>query len=198
MAQALGVKMNEITDKYALKQCFTAAYKKIFSHFRLDVEGDGLARTPERILDSLFDAMSGYNIDPAKFLEVTFTSDYDEMIVIKNIPFTSLCEHHMMPFWGTVSIGYIPAGGKVAGLSKFPRVVQALAQRLQIQERLTGEIAKVINEKLQPQGVGVVIKAEHSCMKFRGVCSDGQMITSSLHGLLLDGARQEFLNFLKD
>lgn len=182
-----------------LRLAFNQLYKKIFSQFHLDVNGDALERTPDRVLDSLFDAMSGYDEDPTKLLQVTFKSDYDEMVVIKGIPFTSLCEHHLMPFWGTVSIGYIPSNGRVAGLSKFPRVVQVLAKRLQIQENLTGQIAEVIEKTLQPVGAGVVIKAEHSCTKFRGACSDGEMITSSLSGVFKEGEpRQEFLSFIRD
>lgn len=160
-----------------------------------DCTREGLLETPKRVVKAYVDMTCGYKQDPYKILNKIFNSSYDEMIIVKNIPYVSLCEHHMMPFWGFVTTAYIPNKGKIVGLSKIPRLVQCLAKRLQIQERFTHEIAHVIQSCLQPLGVGVITTGTHSCMKFRGVQSDGEMTTSCLTGVIKDKpeARTEFL-----
>lgn len=175
---------------------FDVLFKKFFSHLNLG-DNKELEDTPRRFYKALQELTSGYKSDPRKLLSTTFQSKCDDMVVIKALPFNSLCEHHLMPFWGFVDIGYIPQG-KVAGLSKFPRAVQALAHRLQLQERLTQEIRDAINEALKPLGVIVVARAIHTCMRCRGVRSTGEMITSSVVGLFKESSvvKAEFFSLL--
>lgn len=156
---------------------------------------DGLADTPIRVARALREMTMGYWEDPADLLGVTFAVNCDELVVVRDIPFTSLCEHHLLPFTGTATIGYLP-GERVVGLSKLARLVHLYARRLQIQERLTTDIAEAIDTHLTPQAVGVIIAAEHSCMAARGVRSAGTMLTSSLRGKLrTEGPlRAEFLS----
>jgi len=158
----------------------------------------GLKDTPRRVVSAYKEMTQGYKVNIDEILTVTFDSNCDEMIVVKDIPFVSLCEHHMMPFWGSCSVGYIPADGRVVGLSKIPRLINALSQRLQIQERLTEQIAKQIQTTLCPIGVGVLVRAHHSCMWFRGVKSGGEMKTAYLTGAIKEDskARAEFLNYV--
>jgi GTP cyclohydrolase I len=163
-----------------------------------DPNRDGLIETPERMARAFQEHFAGYAQDPTAFLEKTFTeiSGYDEMIVLAGIPFQSHCEHHMAPIIGHVSVGYVPRG-RVVGISKLARVVEAFAKRLQIQERMTVQIANAIEDALQPEGVGVVIKAAHHCMISRGVQKAGtELVTSRMLGCFRDNAltRQEFLN----
>lgn len=176
---------------------FDSLFKKFFSHLGVDASGD-LDKTPLRFFKALKEMTSGYLEEPSKHLHVTFETESDDLVVIKQIPFSSLCEHHLMPFWGHVDVGYIPSG-KVAGLSKFPRAVQALAHRLQIQERLTQQIRDTIQKTLEPLAVGVVVTATHSCMRCRGVRSTGSMTTSSLGGAFKTDvmARAEFFSILR-
>jgi len=164
-----------------------------------DVSREGLIETPYRVVKALKEMTWGYGADPKEILGKIFRTEYDEMVVVKDIPFVSLCEHHLMPFFGTASVAYIPSEGKVVGLSKIPRVVHALAARLQLQERLTQEIADAIdNPNLAPHGVAVVIRAVHSCMRFRGAKSQGEMVTSCLRGAFKDNpaTREEFLRLM--
>lgn len=155
----------------------------------------GLEQTPARVVKALAEMCDGYEQDPAVILSACFQSSYDEMVLVRDIEFTSLCEHHLLPFTGTCTIGYIPKAQGVVGLSKLARLVECFARRLQIQERLTEDIALALVKHLEPVGVGVVISAEHSCMSCRGVRKRAPMVTSSMHGAMRDKpeARAEFL-----
>ncbi len=142
-------------------------------------EREGLLKTPKRVAKAYEYLTSGYNKDIAKVLNgAIFTEDYDEMVLVRNIDFYSMCEHHMLPFFGKVHIAYIP-DGKIVGLSKLPRIVDVFARRLQVQERMTKEIADTINEYLKPKGVAVVSEAYHMCMMMRGVEKQNSSTTSS-------------------
>jgi GTP cyclohydrolase I len=161
-----------------------------------DPNRDGLRDTPRRVVAALREMTSGYHHEPAHILSTTFQVDYGELVVLRDLEFTSLCEHHLMPFSGICSLGYVP-DGRVVGLSKLARLVSCFARRLQIQERMTTEIAQALWEHLQPCGVGVVIAARHCCMSCRGVNKPGaQMVTRTLLGQLRDDpqTRAEFLS----
>ena len=158
---------------------------------------EGLAQTPARMTRAYKEYFAGYDADPATVLSTTFeeTDGYDEMIVLRGIPFESHCEHHMAPIIGRAWIGYVPAH-RVVGISKLARVVEIYAKRLQIQERMTAQIANAIHDALQPNGIGVVIKAAHQCLSARGVHKhDTDLVTSQMIGCFRDHAvtRQEFL-----
>jgi len=162
-----------------------------------DVDREGLLDTPARVARSYVELFAGYETDPRGYLERTFeeVGSYDQLIVLKDIRFVSFCEHHMLPVIGKAHVGYLP-NGRVVGISKLARVVNGFARRLQIQEKLTAEIANAIQEVLQPHGVGVVIEAEHSCMTLRGVNTVGSSLTtSSLLGKVRDDmrTRMEFM-----
>lgn len=164
-----------------------------------DVERDGLADTPARVTRSLIEMTSGYREDPAEILSTRFDSDYDQFVLLKNIDFVSMCEHHMLPFTGTAHVGYLP-GDKVVGLSKLARLVHCFARRLQIQEQMTKQIADALTDHLHPRGVGVVIRAHHSCMSCRGVKqANAEMVTSVVLGGVRDdeSLRSEFFQLLK-
>jgi len=165
-----------------------------------DPKREGLLRTPERFAKAYQYLTKGYNEDPAAVLkDALFSVDYDEMVIVKDIEMFSLCEHHMLPFFGKVHIAYIPKG-KVLGLSKLPRLVEVFARRLQVQERLTVEIAEAIQNAIQPLGVGVVIEARHLCMMMRGVEKQhSATVTSSMLGAFrAQQTRQEFLALIRD
>ncbi|NLN28585.1 MAG: GTP cyclohydrolase I FolE [Firmicutes bacterium] len=148
-----------------------------------DPNREGLADTPRRIAEMYAEIFSGLEEDVAQHLEVVFTEEHDEMVLVRDIPFYSMCEHHFLPFFGKAHVAYIPAGGRVTGLSKLARVVEGFARRPQMQERLTSQIADLLMEKLQPEGVAVVIEAEHLCMSMRGVKKPGsQTVTSAVRG----------------
>lgn len=160
-----------------------------------DPEREGLTKTPERIARALQYLTKGYSEDPEQVLkDALFSVDYDEMVIVKDIEMFSLCEHHMLPFFGKVHIAYIPKG-KVLGLSKLPRLVEVFARRLQVQERLTTQIAETIQSAIKPLGVGVVIEARHLCMMMRGVEKQhSATVTSSMLGAFrAQQTRQEFL-----
>ncbi len=161
-----------------------------------DPERSGLLRTPERVAKSLAWLTSGYAADVASVVgEGVFAEDHDQMVMVRDIEMYSLCEHHLLPFFGKVHVAYVP-NGKIIGLSKLPRIVEVFARRLQVQERLTQQIADAICEVLQPRGVGVVIEASHLCMMMRGVeKQNSSTITSALRGVFRDDARtrEEFL-----
>ena len=165
-------------------------------------EREGLIETPKRVAKSYRELFQGYEVEPRDYLEKTFeeVGGYDELIVLKDIRFVSFCEHHMLPFLGKAHVGYLPSN-RVVGISKLARVVHGFARRLQIQEKLTSEIAQAIHDILQPKGVGVVIVSEHSCMTMRGVNTPGsRLTTSSLTGVIRDDprTRQEFLEFVRN
>lgn len=165
-----------------------------------DPSRDGLVETPERVVSAYEEYSAGYQHDPEAILEKTFeeTEGYDEMIVLRGIRFESHCEHHLAPIIGRAWVGYIPEG-HVVGISKLARVVEIYAKRLQIQEKMTAQIANVIEKVLKPQGVAVVLKAEHHCMTTRGIHKPGtDMVTSRMLGVFRDNAitRQEFLSMV--
>lgn len=150
-----------------------------------DPDREGLAETPRRVADMYAEIFSGLGADPAEHLQVVFEEGHDELILVKDIPFYSLCEHHLVPFFGRVHVAYIPAEGRVTGLSKLARTVEVFARRPQMQERLTSQIADALMAHLRPKGVGVVVEAEHLCMSMRGVSKPGaQTVTSAVRGLL--------------
>jgi len=161
---------------------------------------DGLLRTPERMQRSLEYLTKGYREDPDKLLKgALFNVDYDEMVIVKDIEMFSLCEHHLLPFFGKVHVAYIPKG-KVIGLSKLPRLIDIFARRLQVQERLTTQIAETIQRAIEPQGVGVVIEARHLCMMMRGVEKQhSSAVTSSMLGAFREEkeTRDEFLALIR-
>ncbi len=148
-----------------------------------DPDRQGLKATPDRVARAMRELTDGYGIKPEDVVAgAIFDQDYDEMVVVKDIAFYSLCEHHMLPFFGSVHVGYLPKG-KVIGLSKIPRLVEVFSHRLQIQEQLTREIAEALNLTLAPKGVGVVVEARHLCMEMRGVeAPGGHMMTSCMLG----------------
>jgi len=164
-----------------------------------DVSREGLLKTPERIIKSWEHLYSGYNKDPKKLLTVFDSDGYDEIVLLRGIELFSMCEHHMLPFIGKAHVGYIP-DKKVIGVSKLARLVEIYARRLQIQERLTKQIAETLVKILQPKGVGVIIEAQHLCMKMRGVEKQNSvMVTSSMLGVFRNDnrAREEFLKLVK-
>ncbi len=165
-----------------------------------DPRREGLLETPKRVVNAYRDWFSGYQIDPAEYLGRTFeeVAGYDEMVVLRDIPFESFCEHHMAPIIGRAHVGYLPTD-KVVGISKLARVVEGYARRFQVQEKLTAQIAQCIEDVLKPRGVGVVIDAVHQCMTTRGVHKRGvSMITSQMRGTFREDARtrSEFLRFI--
>jgi GTP cyclohydrolase I len=148
-----------------------------------DIKREGLAETPERIANMYAELLAGSDEDPKEHLGSVFNEKYDEVVLLKDIPFYSICEHHLMPFIGKAHVGYLP-DGKIVGISKLARVVDCFARRLQVQERLTVQIADFFMENLKPQGVAVVIEASHSCMTIRGAKKPGSsMVTSALRGI---------------
>jgi GTP cyclohydrolase I len=165
-----------------------------------DPEREGLLKTPQRVAQALTFLTRGYDMDPAKVInDALFTEDYQEMIVQKDIDFFSLCEHHMLPFFGKAHVAYIPHH-KIVGISKLARLVDVYARRLQVQERMTNQIATIIMEKLDPLGVAVVIEAEHLCMRMRGVEKQNSMvITSTLLGAFQNRqeTRNEFMTLIR-
>lgn len=174
-----------------------AAFRTIICWAGDNPDRDGLAKTPARLARAFEEYFSGYAIDPAQMLSTTFeeTDGYDEMIVLRGIPFESHCEHHVAPIIGRAWVAYVPTG-RVVGISKLARVIEAYARRLQIQEKMTAQIANTIQDVLRPQGVGVVLKANHHCMSTRGIHKhDTDMVTSRMLGCFRDNAvtRQEFL-----
>ncbi len=175
-------------------------YREIIRRYDADPTRDGLEKTPERIEKALEFLTKGYREDPKDVLHgALFDVAYDEMVIVKDIEMYSLCEHHMLPFFGKVHVAYIP-DGKVIGLSKAPRLVEVFARRLQVQERLTRQIAEAIQEAIHPQGVGVVIEARHLCMMMRGVeKQNSSTVTSAMLGVFQkQNTRAEFLSLIRD
>jgi len=179
---------------------FEDLVKEMLVRLDEDPEREGLLRTPERVHKAFEFLTRGYNEDPEAMLKnALFTVTYDEMVIVKDVEMFSLCEHHMLPFFGKVHVAYIP-NGKVIGLSKIPRLIETFSRRLQIQERLTKQIAETIQEVIQPQGVGVVIEARHLCMMMRGVEKQhSAAVTSSMLGCFRDEqeTRTEFLSLIR-
>jgi GTP cyclohydrolase I len=174
-------------------------YREILCRLGEDPARDGLAATPARVEKSMAFLTKGYSEDPTKILRgAMFDVDYDEMVIVKDVEMFSLCEHHMLPFFGKVHVAYIP-NGKVIGLSKIPRLVEVFARRLQVQERMTRQIADTIQEAIAPQGVGVVIEARHLCMMMRGIEKQhSSTVTSAMVGCFQKKeTRAEFLSLVR-
>jgi GTP cyclohydrolase IA len=182
------------------KEMIKAAVRDILTAVGEDVDRQGLQRTPERIAKMYDEILAGYRTDPVKLVnDALFDVEYDEMIVVKDIEFFSMCEHHMLPFFGRAHVAYIPRD-KVIGLSKIPRIVDMFARRLQVQERMTQEIADMVEQILRPQGVAVVVEGSHMCSMMRGVEKEhARMVTSAMRGAFKESqiTRNEFMDHLK-
>jgi GTP cyclohydrolase I len=176
-----------------------AALRTLLAELGEDPDREGLRRTPERMRRMYDELTSGYRTDPGALInEARFEVDYDEMVVVREIEFFSLCEHHLLPFYGHAHVGYLPRG-RVIGLSKIPRIVDMFARRLQVQERMTQQIASFLMEQLDPKGVGCVLEASHLCTMMRGVRKQqAEMVTSSMLGTFRRDARtrNEFLKLI--
>lgn len=182
------------------KKKITDAVSKMLVAFGEDPEREGLLRTPHRVANAYEEILQGYTTDPTKLINgALFTVDFDEMVVVKDIEFFSLCEHHLLPFFGRAHVAYLPRN-QVIGLSKIPRIVDMFAHRLQVQERMTQQIAHFIQDTINPLGVGVVIEAQHLCMMMRGIKKEQASMTTSA---MLGGfrtrleTRMEFLNMIQ-
>jgi GTP cyclohydrolase I len=190
----------EITNPTLTSASFEELVREMLVRLGEDPQREGLLRTPERVQKAMEFLTRGYNEDPEAMLKnALFTVTYDEMVIVKDIEVFSLCEHHMLPFFGKVHVAYIP-NGKVIGLSKIPRLIEMFSRRLQIQERLTTQIAEIIQKVIQPQGVGVVIEARHLCMMMRGVEKQhSAAVTSSMLGCFREEqeTRTEFLSLIR-
>jgi len=175
-------------------------YRNIIKDLGEDPKREGLVKTPERVAKAMQFLLHGYNLDPAEMLRsAMFKEKYSQMVVVKDIEIYSLCEHHILPFFGKAHIAYIP-NGRVVGLSKIPRVVDAFARRLQVQERLTDQIRDCIQDTLQPTGVAVLIEAQHLCMQMRGVQKQNSVTTTSAFtGEFLESekTRKEFMSIIQ-
>lgn len=187
-------------DKYneATIDSLAKKYKGILEEIGEDPVREGLAKTPERVAKALQYLTHGYDLDAAEILRsAMFSEKYSQMVLVKDIEVYSLCEHHMLPFFGKAHVAYIP-NGKVVGLSKIPRVVDAFARRLQVQERLTDQIRDCIQETLSPLGVGVVIEASHLCMQMRGIQKQNSVTTTSAFTgeFLKEATRSEFIKLI--
>lgn len=177
-----------------------ALYAKVLHEIGEDPNREGLLKTPERVAKALQFLTNGYQLNPDEIIEsAIFHEDYSEMVIVKDIEVYSMCEHHMLPFFGKAHVAYIP-DGKIVGLSKIPRVVDAFSRRLQVQERLTLEIRDAIQRTLAPKGVAVVIECAHMCMQMRGVQKQNSVTTTSAFtGLFMtnDATRREFINLVQ-
>ncbi len=184
-------------DKKKIKQ----AVKQIIKAIGENPEREGLKETPERVAEMYEEIFSGIKKDPKSVVKVFNSEEHDEMVILKDIPFYSVCEHHLMPFLGKAHIAYIPRGNKLIGLSKLARIVEIYAKRLQLQERLTTQIADTIKNLIEPLGVLVIIEAEHLCMTMRGIKKPGsKMVTSALRGAFKknESTRKEALDLIKN
>jgi GTP cyclohydrolase I len=182
------------------KEALESAVKAILANVGEDPEREGLQRTPHRVAKMYDELLAGYDVDPVALVNgALFDVEYDEMVVVKDIEFFSMCEHHMLPFFGRAHVAYIP-GKKIIGLSKIPRMVEMFARRLQVQERMTRQIAEMIEEVLDPQGVAVVVEGSHMCSMMRGVKKEHpRMVTSTMRGSFKENAmtRNEFMQHLR-
>jgi len=187
-----------VANEKAIKK----AVASIITAIGEDPKREGLLDTPRRVAEMYSELFAGLDMDPKEELKVGYELGHKEMVVVKDIPFYSMCEHHLLPFYGVVHIGYIPdAKGRVIGISKFARVVDIIARRPQIQERMTSQIADVIMEGIQPQGVAVVVQAEHMCMVMRGVKKPGtNIVTSAIRGIFRrrSASRAEFFSLIQN
>jgi len=188
-----------MSDQKKTIQALSTHYKDILSLLGEDSNREGLLDTPERVSKAMQFLTKGYTEDPEAILKkALFKEDYSQMVIVKDIDFYSLCEHHMLPFWGKVHVAYIP-NGYITGLSKIPRVVDVYARRLQVQERLTLQIKNCIQNTLNPLGVMVVIEAQHMCMQMRGVQKQNSLTTTSDFTGAFNQAktREEFINLIR-
>ena len=188
-----------VTDKKVDLKRLEAAVKEILISIGEDPERDGLLNTPSRVAKMYAEVFAGLREDPEHHLEVQFETGHDEMVMVRDISFYSMCEHHLLPFVGQAHVAYVPGEeGKITGLSKLARLVEAYARRPQVQERLTGQVADKLMKVLNPKGALVVIEAEHQCMSMRGVQKPGSLtITSAVRGLFLsDATRAEALQLM--
>jgi GTP cyclohydrolase I len=177
-----------------------AAVRQLLRAIGEDPDRPGLVDTPRRIADMYAEVFAGLRQDPAELLDVSFYDEHQEMVVLRDVRFESMCEHHLLPFYGLAHIGYIPSG-RIVGISKLARAVELLASRPQVQERLTSQIADLLMERLRPIGVGVVVVAEHHCMTMRGIRKPGsQVVTSAMRGGFREreATRLEFLSLLEN
>lgn len=178
-------------------EAIKVSIKSILDAVGEDSTRDGLLRTPDRVSRMYAELLGGYRVDPVAMVnDAVFDVEYDQMVIVRDIEFYSMCEHHMLPFIGRVHVAYVP-DGKVIGLSKIPRIVEMFARRLQVQERMTSQVADFINELLNPKGVAVVVEALHLCSMMRGVKKhDARMTTSAVHGYFRNNmaTRMEFLD----
>lgn len=193
--------MSATLDSASLETASTQElYRELLRRMGEDPERDGLLRTPERLEKSMAFLTRGYTMDVTAVLHgALFDVDYDEMVIVKDIEFFSQCEHHLLPFFGKAHIAYVP-NGKVIGLSKIPRLVDVFARRLQVQERLTRQVSEAIQEAIHPQGVAVILEAQHLCMMMRGVEKQhSSTVTSSMLGVFKEQAqtRSEFLSLVR-
>jgi GTP cyclohydrolase IA len=166
-----------------------------------DPDREGVVETPKRVARMYEEIFSGINEDPKEFFETVFGEEHEELVLVKDIQFYSVCEHHLVPFYGKAHVAYIPKNGKVTGLSKLARAVEAISKRPQLQERITSTIANSIMEKLEPHGVMVILEAEHMCMTMRGVKKPGaKTVTSAVRGIFAEDyrSRSEVLSLIKD
>jgi len=195
----MGYKKIEHYDEECTKS-LSSHYKEVIENIGEDPNREGLLKTPERVAKAMQFLTQGYEQDPAEILKsAMFAEKYDEMVIVKDMEVYSLCEHHMLPFFGKCHIAYIP-NGHIVGLSKFPRMVDAFSRRLQVQERLTDQIRDCLHETLKPQGVAVCIEAQHLCMQMRGVQKQNSVTTTSaFSGAFMeeDITRQEFMSLVK-
>ena len=179
-------------------QAIERAVRTILTAIGEDPDRPGLTDTPQRVARMYKEMFVGLTCDPARHLQITFPEDYEEIVLVRDISFTSMCEHHLLPFSGVAHVAYIPKG-RVTGLSKLARVVDEVARRPQVQERMTGVIADMIERELNPSGVAVVISAEHSCMSIRGIRKPGsKTVTSALRGVFMtnQSSRAEVLSLI--
>ena len=195
----MGYKKIEHYDDECTKS-LSSNYKEVIEYLGEDPNREGLLKTPERVAKAMQFLTQGYDQNPQEILKsAMFAEKYDEMVIVKDIEVYSLCEHHMLPFFGKCHIAYIP-NGHIVGLSKFPRMVDAFSRRLQVQERLTDQIRDCLHETLNPQGVAVCIEAQHLCMQMRGVQKQNSITTTSaFSGAFMeeDITRQEFMSLVK-
>ena len=181
------------------KQKIERAVRMLIEAIGEDPLREGLEGTPQRVAEMYEEVFAGLDQDPREFLQVGFEEEHREMVILREIPFHSMCEHHLLPFYGVAHVGYIPRG-RVVGISKIARVLEVLARRPQLQERLTSQIADVIDEVVQPSGVGVVLEAAHLCMIMRGVKKPGSVVTTSANrGIFRTrlATREEFISLIR-
>ena len=192
--------LNDAPDHQVDHEAIKLAVRNILIAVGEDPDRAGLLETPRRVAKMYEEMFAGLHIDPARHLQVVFPETYDEMVLIRDIPFTSMCEHHLLPFSGVAHVAYIP-NGKVTGLSKIARVVDEVARQPQVQERMTETIAELIDNHLNTTGVAVVVSGEHSCMSIRGIKKPGSTtVTSALRGIFKtnQSTRAEFMSLIQN